>query len=935
MPLPRSRPDVALRIHTRFGHPRPAGVHFDTPLRPRASTRGSPVELIGSSPSFPPQPDHGSESSGSEYELQMRGRPSADTDFTEHDPHLRVGDHPGLVSTSVDRVEQPVVEQSPSQLQDAERSLKEPQPPERVHTNMFGILASSTTFTEMDLTRFGGHRDTLATFGLQRVKNSRDLPIEVWSYIARYLDLQAYKSVRLTCRCWSAAFTYVRPLRFPIVHALPAEIIKQIYNYLPPLDLNAARHTCQKWMLASLEYRVLAQVLKNAGLQDAIEADRLRNEQLGHPIGGEWRLSKRLATESSFNPRWTGNGFSDATRSPIVPITLSFDQAASNKDRSLTSIQVSCIIDFGQLLGVHQASPARPSYLRFHVSSCDKFLLVLRGSVIYVYYIRELTSLFPRYQHGGHLEFLVAIVCPGQILAVSMDTSEDRFTIAALLKDRVGLIMDVPELSIAARYSGSASPHSERATNNVTEAWELKPSPDATPTTSQRPLPTPIYTDIYHTSPVSRTLISERSPHMTMHCIPHTLYRNLCSKTSPPLSVAICPQRRCVAFGCSAGIELHWQDATTGQELSRWMEQPGPAEYIHFLSTRAEDEGDQARKLRLISSRSSPVHYHDPIANNDAWDYEHCRFLRAAPLSDGKHVLYTDPSTGDLCVGTGMHLPFGRPKPIRQFVLEGPQHSFEVEAGWATCYKASTELQWGARIVAGFGKQIWLFCIAPDLLRESMALDVNEDMYPRKRDGSRIIQGARIGEIDDLADLGVDASNGEVIIHAFSSSMPAKVFQIGRWPRREMKYLSVGSNGRVIGDDQDSNENLLMKGYVPDPERTPRHEHEGFGLKDTASRRADGCDMSLDGDDNATESSGVAATDIQKEYAMDWISDREEARAEDEGYESDNEDAEDRGHEWGWNDVLEEDSRGPDRSQEGNWDIMEPVRLEVEVVCGA
>lgn len=34
-------------------------------------------------------------------------------------------------------------------------------------------------------------------------------------------------------------------------------------------------------------------------------------------------------------------------------------------------------------------------------------------------------------------------------------------------------------------------------------------------------------------------------------------YRNLCSDEDVPRSVAICPQRRCVAFGCHGGIELH------------------------------------------------------------------------------------------------------------------------------------------------------------------------------------------------------------------------------------------------------------------------------------------------------------------------------------------------------------------------------------------
>jgi hypothetical protein len=61
-----------------------------------------------------------------------------------------------------------------------------------------------------------------------------------------------------------------------------------------------------------------------------------------------------------------------------------------------------------------------------------------------------------------------------------------------------------------------------------------------------------------------------------------TFYRHLCSEDDPPRSVSICPQRRCVAFGCSAGIELHWIDALTGQSLSRWFPLTAPSDYLYL-----------------------------------------------------------------------------------------------------------------------------------------------------------------------------------------------------------------------------------------------------------------------------------------------------------------------------------------------------------------
>jgi hypothetical protein len=41
-------------------------------------------------------------------------------------------------------------------------------------------------------------------------------------------------------------------------------------------------------------------------------------------------------------------------------------------------------------------------------------------------------------------------------------------------------------------------------------------------------------------------------------------YRNLCCEDDLPRSVAICPQRRCVAFGCHGGIELHCELTFSG-----------------------------------------------------------------------------------------------------------------------------------------------------------------------------------------------------------------------------------------------------------------------------------------------------------------------------------------------------------------------------------
>lgn len=864
----------------------------------------------------------------------MRGRSSGDASQPGSKAQLAAAFDPEPYSTGGHhRAPSSLGQWSQStELEDAEQSLKEPQPPMRVHTNLFGILASSATFNDMDLTGFGGHRDTLAMLTLRRVQHSIDLPIEVFSHIVQYLDFPTYKSVRLACRSWSAAFTHVRPLHLPPICAVPAEILKDIYSYLSPTDMNAARHTCRKWMVASLEYRLLARVMEQAGFSVAAKADTTRNEKLNHPIGGEWRLSKRLATECSLSTAWSGNGFpAVSTGSLTLPITLHGETPAS-RDQGATSLELSGTIDFAGLSRPRLHGHDQRSSLRFVASTCGKILLVIDSNLIHVYCIKDLASSIPRYQHGGHIDFLVAIACPHHILAVSMDTSRDRYTIAAMLEDRIGLVMDVPELSSMARRSGLSSPHSERDTYNMTEAWDPKDSPSATPTTSQRRNLPPAYTDIYHTSPIARTPTYQQPSPLPVQFVPHVMYRNLCSKTSPPLSVAICPHRRCVAFGSSAGIELHWQDARTCQEISRWMELVGPAECIHFLPLRPQDEQDVAKKLRLTSSRVGPTYYHDPVSLNEAWVYEHCKFLRAVPLSDGKHLLYSEPATGDLCLGTGLHLPFGRPKPVKKFILEGAAVLFRERTTWPACYRAGTELSWGARVVAGFGQEIWLFSIPPDYLLDDTEMNpsLNESTYRKTEDGTSVIKGVMIGEVRDLVELAVDDSNGDVTVHAFSSSAPARVFQIRRYPSRGIKKRFIASDGRVLGD-KDGNENLLSKGYVPRAETYQETMHPDHEVQDTAYRRLDGRDLAID-----KHSAGVDDEIEMKDHAVgDWIHDRAEtAGQDDEGYETDMEGV-GRAAEWGWNDAsADREYEELDRSRVAEWDVMELVRLEVEVLCG-
>lgn len=192
----------------------------------------------------------------------------------------------------------------------------------------------------------------------------------------------------------------VPPRFFSLAMGYPRELIQHIYSYLHPRDFNAARHTCQSWMTASLDKGLLTLMLKRAGWS-------ARNENY------IWGMSCRLARECALTSGWTGNGITEP------PLSSPFRQSAW--------------VDFSELASGYTSSTGRNSNgLVFTVSVCGKYLLVAEGGMIYVY---ELV--------GDTLRVLTSVVCPRKVLAMSMDASSKRFAVAALLDGRMGLMCDL------------------------------------------------------------------------------------------------------------------------------------------------------------------------------------------------------------------------------------------------------------------------------------------------------------------------------------------------------------------------------------------------------------------------------------------------------------------------------------------------------------
>lgn len=744
----------------------------------------------------------------------------------------------------------------------------EPLPFERFRLSLSEELHKAATFSSsIDLTSFGGHRDTFAVLGLRRKQNREpELPATFFQRLLNYIHFEEYLAVRLSCRCWSAGITLARPVVMPSVYKLPAETLERVYVYLSPVDLNAARHTCRAWMIGSLEERLLTRVLKEGGWWRAGKADMDVHEELnGHrtadSINEEWILSKRLATECSLRPGWTGNGLSRNLWS------------SSGRQSNHTGVALTSETDFSELSTGYNPSRVgncqHGSAVHFTVSVCCKFLLVTEGCLIYIYSLRDSTS--GPHPYGGHLSPVTTVLCPHRVLAVSMDTSAQRFAVAALLEGRVGLVCDLhentrlpsrkrsnPQVSSAVTRDCKTSIYSSVSSGEpgVTEATPPNEHASFRASPNDRALARAIAEashpevhgarDIHMSwrmddplvspeSGPSRLSLSSNTGYIPLETGIRSIYRNLCSAEDPPRSVAICPQRRCVAFGCSAGIELHWIDALTGQDLNRWFPLTAPSDCLYFLPPRPGV--DSAKKLRLISSASHPeekeglgaryfpgtststarhegVTYDEGLFDPSSWDNAFrgsagCDHYRAVPISDGWNVLFTDPVEGNLCLGTDAPLGSGATKLIRRFVFKGPSEIGEAVV--PRVYAAGGELQWGVRVVVGYGEAIWLFVVPPDVFFG------HQDKTAERQDGQDAnaivepmrIEGVKIGNMQGLVDLAVDASGGILTIWTFAVNGMAYVWQIAGRQQSVEKRIVLKDGVVTALEDADGDTYML------------------------------------------------------------------------------------------------------------------------------
>ena len=330
-----------------------------------------------------------------------------------------------------------------------------------------------------------------------------------------------------------------------------------------------------------------------------------------------------------------------------------------------------------------------------------------------------------------------------------------------------------------------------------------------------------------------------------------------------------------------------------------------PSEVLHFLSKVPEEPSG----LRLISSlagpgvhecacRQSPFPDHPKkcqfhlladvqsltrraSSNTSALSLvraTHCHHYRAVPINDGFHIIYVEPRTGLLCIGSDS--PIGGPTSLtRAFVCVPPfgkdLSDTTKDARVPTVFTVGSDLRWGLRVVAAYQDRIVLYSVPLDvfnLIRKEREKQVNGVMGDsdlarnwfvdperfRKRHDSLVqnqngdwdfllsvsyrptammwpfkIYGKEIGRVENLVELALQSSNGGAQIWAFSAAGEAHVFDVDTYssasrPTNEIpvKQVIVGSNGSI------ESSRLVDRAELASPVMHGSRKRKARGLRD-------------------------------------------------------------------------------------------------------
>lgn len=462
------------------------------------------------------------------------------------------------------------------------------------------------------------------------------------------------------------------------------EVLQDIYSYLRPIEFNAARHTCRAWFFAGFSRSMLEKMLRRGGWYGSV---------------GKILRPTVVVTYPAEPP--------SPRRERIVMGKWLTRECALSAEASGTFVQVGYVDFTGLMPGGKMGGMPETVWggLTYTVSQCGAFLIVTRDTCVYIYELNH-TCRHGEDQKGrlprGSLRPVCVVVCPRIVLSCSMDTSMGRNDIAVLMEGRVAAV------------------------------WQIQPKR--------------LGVDVDHQSGtcVCQRFSATQTPRIETEG--RWIFRDVCHEDDPPRSIALGPQNS-LAFGCSSGIELHWTDPGFHSDFSRWFDLTSPSDYLYFLPTKGAAAA--YKKLKLMSSSAAwggPMEPLDrvvqgfyarimeaqqtntgvsedgetttnrlrPLSSNvdvaqlvpaqpgyslgdrvSAFCADH---YRAVPLSDGRHILFTDPRTGSLCLG--LDAPAGTSTTLLRKVWFSPPPN--VASPIPILYAAGPDIRHGVRVVATF-----------------------------------------------------------------------------------------------------------------------------------------------------------------------------------------------------------------------------------------
>ncbi|KAL4960280.1 F-box protein [Aspergillus stella-maris] len=656
------------------------------------------------------------------------------------------------------------------------------------------------------------------------------IPPAVTRRLLEYVPEDSRRSLRLTCKSWARAIDEIIPPYKPAANIVPSEILAQIFYQLSPRDFDNARRTCSQWMRASLNERLLESMLRRAGWWDSWLRDNQGRRTSYFDKKGlspAWRMSKRFATECILSGRKE-----NVERIGFLTTSIVDFSQLSQADRSSNSYSSSFANDV-------------PAASSFHLSGCGNYLLVISGCTIHVYELlsnRSANTAPISEEELGNTDIAIVsrIACPAEVLSAAIDTSTSTFVVAALMHNRLGMICDLVPLD----------PQNKGVFQDG-------------------------YNELNNTSTGKGQFGSKNFMRMTTQHFHH----NVCSAEDPPHSISVCPGHHCAAFGSDSGIELRWIDQETGKDCRKHLPMSQPSEILHFMPNRP----DTPLEFRLISSLagpgaegcgceglpsgetrpSCPFHTMDnDVQTFSRWALEQrdqvglvrttqCHHYRAVPVNDGVHVLFVEPRSGFLCVGSDA--PIDGPTSLTRALVCVPPFGnntpdIHKEIPLPTAFASGSDLNWGLRVVAAYDDKLVLYSVPLDVFNvlkkerelqgdgvmadSDLARDffLNQQRGPRnKRRGSLAqnqngdwdfllsisyrptammwpfkIYGKEIGRVPNVVELSLQSSHGGARIWAFGASGETSIIDVDTFTSTSQdaseipcKSFTIGADGRI------------------------------------------------------------------------------------------------------------------------------------------